>query len=50
MQIYNWIRRPQQEFHGLAAAAIVVLLVVLLTMNAVAIWLVIATSDGGEAT
>ena len=39
VQIYNWVRLPQAEFHGLAAAAIVVLLVLLLTMNAVAILL-----------
>lgn len=39
VQIYNWVRLPQAEFHGLAAAAIVVLLVMLLTMNAVAILL-----------
>ncbi len=39
VQIYNWVRLPQAEFHGLAAAAIVVLLVLLLSMNAVAILL-----------
>jgi phosphate transport system permease protein len=39
VQIYNWVRLPQPEFHGLAAAAIVVLLGLLLTMNAVAILL-----------
>jgi phosphate transport system permease protein len=39
VQIYNWVRLPQPEFHGLAAAAIVVLLALLLTMNAVAILL-----------
>ena len=37
IQIFNWTSRPQDEFRGIAAAAIVVLLVVLLTMNAVAI-------------
>lgn len=37
IQIFNWAARPQQEFHELAAGAIIVLLVVLLTMNAVAI-------------
>lgn len=37
LQIYNWISRPQSEFHALAAAGIVVLLVVLLTLNAAAI-------------
>ncbi len=39
MQIYEWARRPQDEFQGLAAAAIVVLLVVLMLLNAVAIYL-----------
>lgn len=39
IQIFNWISRPQDEFKVLAAAAIVVLLVILLTMNAVAIYL-----------
>ena len=27
MQIYNWTGRPQAEFHALAAAGIIVLLV-----------------------
>lgn len=39
MQIYEWSRRPGDDFQGLAAAGIVVLLVVLLLLNAVAIWL-----------
>lgn len=37
IQIYNWASRPQQEFHELAAAGIMVLLIVLLIMNSVAI-------------
>lgn len=37
VQIYNWIRQPQAEFKLLAAAAIIVLLVIMLAMNAVAI-------------
>ncbi len=37
LQIYNWISRPQAEFHTLAAAGILVLLILLLTMNAAAI-------------
>lgn len=37
LQIYNWISRPQEEFHQLAAAGILVLLILLLTMNAAAI-------------
>ena len=39
LQIFDWISRPQEEFHVLAAAGILVLLALLLTMNAVAIWL-----------
>lgn len=39
IQIFNWISRPQEEFHFLAAAGIIVLLVFLLTMNAAAILL-----------
>jgi phosphate transport system permease protein len=38
-QIYNWVSRPQPEFHELAAAASIVLLALLLTMNGAAIWL-----------
>ena len=37
IQIFNWVSRPQDEFRGLAAAGIIVLLVILLSMNAVAI-------------
>ena len=39
IQIYQWVRLPQPEFKLLAAAAIIVLLAMLLTMNAFAIWL-----------
>jgi phosphate transport system permease protein len=39
IQIYQYISRPQEEFKLLAAAAIIVLLAILLTMNAFAIWL-----------
>jgi phosphate transport system permease protein len=39
IQIFNWTSRPQAEFKLLAAAAILVLLGLLLTMNAFAIWL-----------
>jgi len=39
LQIYNWISRPGDDFHAIAAAAIIVLLVMLLAMNAVAILL-----------
>ena len=36
IQIFNWASRPQPEFQENAAAGIIVLLVVLLTMNSVA--------------
>ncbi len=39
IQIYQWTSRPQDEFRNLAAAAILVLLVLLLTMNASAVLL-----------
>lgn len=39
IQIFNWVSRPQPEFHTAAAAGIIVLLVVLLAMNASAIFL-----------
>jgi phosphate transport system permease protein len=39
VQIYQWISRPQDEFRDLAAAGIIVLLALLLTMNAFAILL-----------
>jgi phosphate transport system permease protein len=39
IQIFNWVSRPQAEFLQNAAAGILVLLAVLLTMNAAAIWL-----------
>lgn len=39
IQIYNWVSRPQQEFHELAAAGIIILLSVLLLMNATAIYI-----------
>ncbi|MEK9630172.1 MAG: phosphate ABC transporter permease PstA [Nitrospinota bacterium] len=37
IQIFNWASRPQQEFHELAAAGILVLLAVLLLMNSIAV-------------
>ena len=39
IQIYVWISKPQEEFHQLAAAGIVVLLIMLLGLNAAAILL-----------
>lgn len=39
IQIFNWVSRPQQEFHELASGAIIVLLAVLLLMNATAIYI-----------
>jgi phosphate transport system permease protein len=37
LQIYNWTGRPQVEFHALAAAGIIVLLVMLIVMNSIAV-------------
>lgn len=37
IQIFNWVSRPQPEFQNLAAAGIIVLLVVLLSLNAIAV-------------
>ena len=39
IQIFGWISDPQEEYKALAAAGIIVLMVILLAMNAVAIWL-----------
>ncbi|MBJ39950.1 MAG: phosphate ABC transporter, permease protein PstA, partial [Gammaproteobacteria bacterium] len=39
IQIFNWTARPQAEFHELASAGIIVLLGVLLTMNALAVYI-----------
>jgi phosphate transport system permease protein len=39
LQIYNWVSRPQEEFHDIAAAAIIILLAVLLSFNAIAVWI-----------
>jgi phosphate transport system permease protein len=39
LQIFNWAARPQAEFHEVAAAGIVVLLAILLTFNAVAVFI-----------
>ena len=39
IQIFNWVSRPQTDFAQNAAAGIIVLLALLLTMNATAIWL-----------
>ncbi len=39
LQIFNWTDQPQEAFHHVAAAAILVLLAVLISMNSVAIFL-----------
>jgi phosphate transport system permease protein len=39
IQIFNWVSRPQVDFHANAAAGIIVLVLLLLSMNALAIWL-----------
>lgn len=39
IQMFNWVSRPQAEFHVNAAAAGVILVLMTLAMNGVAIWL-----------
>jgi phosphate transport system permease protein len=39
IQIFNWVNLPQADFRGLAAAGILVLLIVLISMNFVAVWI-----------
>jgi phosphate transport system permease protein len=39
IQIFGWVSDPRPEYKSLAAAGIIVLMVILLAMNAVAIWL-----------
>jgi phosphate transport system permease protein len=39
IQIYQWTSRPQDEFRNIAAAAIIVLLVILLSLNAIAVFM-----------
>jgi len=39
IQIYQWTARPQDVFRNIAAAAIIVLLVMLLSMNGIAVFL-----------
>ncbi|MBM7569658.1 phosphate ABC transporter permease PstA [Aquibacillus albus] len=39
IQIYSWTSRPQEEWQFVAGAGIIVLLVILLCMNAIAVWI-----------
>lgn len=39
LQILNWVQQPQSGFQSIAAAGILCLLIMLLSMNAIAIWL-----------
>lgn len=39
MQIFDWAKRPQEEFQFVASAGIIVLMVVLISMNSVAIYI-----------
>lgn len=39
IQIFNWVSRPQSGFQNAAASGIILLLVILLAMNAVAVYL-----------
>jgi len=37
IQVYDWAQRPQADFHGLAAAGIIVVLVLMLVLNGIAL-------------
>ena len=37
IQVYDWATRPQAEFHGIAAAAIIVVLALMLVLNGIAL-------------
>lgn len=39
LQIFNWASRPEEAFHDVAASGIIVLLAVLLTFNAIAVFI-----------
>ncbi|WP_243297212.1 phosphate ABC transporter permease PstA [Bacillus litorisediminis] len=39
IQIYDWTSRPQTDFHDLAAAGIIVLLIFIILMNSIAVWI-----------
>ncbi len=39
LQIYNWAQQPQKDFHEIAATGIIVLLAILLTFNAAAVFI-----------
>lgn len=39
IQIFNWISRPSQAFHELAASGIILLLIMLFIMNITAVWI-----------
>jgi len=39
IQVYQWTARPQEQFGDIAAAAIIVLLTIMLSLNAIAIFL-----------
>ncbi|MFL0582485.1 phosphate ABC transporter permease PstA [Solibacillus silvestris] len=39
MQIFDWAKRPQEEFQYVASAGIIVLMIFLLTMNSIAIYI-----------
>lgn len=49
IQVFNWLSRPQAEFHVNAAAGVIVLLVVMLALNGAAIWLRLRLSRRSQA-
>ncbi len=38
IQVLDWATRPQQDFHGIAAAAIIVILILMFVLNALALF------------
>lgn len=48
LQIFTWASQPQHEFRGIASAGIIVLLLVLLSMNSIAIYIRSRTQSRSE--
>ena len=48
LQIFSWASQPQHEFRSIASAGIIVLLIVLLSMNSIAIYIRSRTQSRSE--
>jgi phosphate transport system permease protein len=48
LQIFTWASQPQHEFRSIASAGIIVLLLVLLSMNSIAIYIRNRTQSKSE--